>query len=536
LTTAAYQQTILGPQFNTTLVDPNPTIPGQGQVYPHVYAKNEVPPVEIENQPYIKLPVALTLNADVDTKSDAYVTSIGTGTISAPANANGTITYTFEDFDSSSASVGTGETYYNVPVGPLGGSEFKYPQGPGMYTIVGSSGAVQYDINGDGTNIVDMRNVPIYVFSGSIVTGVAGEEIFTITTPGELQMIDSLTNYSQTMSGSETIDYKLLADLSFKLATVPFDPIGSDMVAYNGHFDGNNMQIQDIIIDTTTTTQANTGLFAKTGSAAVISGVGITQTTATKSTITGTTNTGALVGTNAGTVTNSYSKADVVGTNATGNLVGNNVLGGTISYTYAYGKTSGVSQVGGLVGANAGTISTSYTTGEVNATANNLGGIAGFNDATGVIDTSFAIGEVKSTTGSNAAGLVGNNSGAITNSYTLSNITAVSGVGNIVGANAGTYTNTYGYAGQRLVGTASSVDQSLAIKQLAAFQSVVNQDATLNNAGTNFATSRVDSNLYPRVYQSGTTTVEVEDQEDFFMPAVAYLTENNNLVNTDSGL
>jgi filamentous hemagglutinin family protein len=153
---------------------------------------------------------------------------------------------------------------------------------------------------------------------------------------------------------------------------------------------------------------------------------------------------GGLVGYNAGTITNSYSTGAVSGSLDVGGLAGYNYYG-TITNSYSTGTVSGSGvDVGGLVGVNDGTITNSYSTGAVSGSNYYVGGLAGYNN-TGTITNSYSTGAVS---GGNryVGGLVGwNNTGTITNSYSTG---AVSGsnyyVGGLVGVNsAGTISNSY---------------------------------------------------------------------------------------------
>jgi hypothetical protein len=101
-------------------------------------------------------------------------------------------------------------------------------------------------------------------------------------------------------------------------------------------------------------------------------------------------------------------------------------------------------QVGGLVGNNLGAISNSYVTGSVSATAPQVGGLAGGNS--GQISNSYSTATVSNTTGSQSGGLVGYNStGAISNSYATGNVSSTGGaVGGLVGQNgSGAISNSY---------------------------------------------------------------------------------------------
>ena len=95
--------------------------------------------------------------------------------------------------------------------------------------------------------------------------------------------------------------------------------------------------------------------------------------------------------------------------------------------------------IGGLVGYNSGTITNSYSTGAVTGSGD-VGGLVGRNY--GTITNSYATGEVDSS-GFYIGGLVGYNTGAITNSYATGEVWSFDYIGGLVGYNVGTITNSY---------------------------------------------------------------------------------------------
>ncbi len=132
---------------------------------------------------------------------------------------------------------------------------------------------------------------------------------------------------------------------------------------------------------------------------------------------------GGLVGYNQGSISNSYATGIVAGTNnLVGGLVGYNNNGGTISNSYATGTVSGEGGVGGLVGYNStsGTISNSYATGSVSRGSYDVGGLVGANYGTisNGYTTSQATGVVPGTNDL-VGGLVGynNSGGTISNGF-----------------------------------------------------------------------------------------------------------------------
>jgi hypothetical protein len=106
-----------------------------------------------------------------------------------------------------------------------------------------------------------------------------------------------------------------------------------------------------------------------------------------------------------------------------GSLVGVN-YGGTVSNCYSTGNVTAGAGIGGLVGHNSGTISNSYSTGSVSGrSSNNIGGLVGDNDVggnSGTISNSYS---TCSVTGNldigfgYIGGLVGENDGTVSSSF-----------------------------------------------------------------------------------------------------------------------
>ncbi|KAB7780094.1 MBG domain-containing protein [Xanthomonas sp. LMG 12460] len=152
-------------------------------------------------------------------------------------------------------------------------------------------------------------------------------------------------------------------------------------------------------------------------------GATIRNTHSTGSVTGSSSNTGGLVGYNdGGSLTNTYSTSTVSGTSSVGGLVGTNQNAGSIKNSYATGSVTGSSSmVGGLVGMNyQSTIANTYATGSVTATAS-VGGLVGVNNAGGAsvssssVSNSYATGAVISTNNNNVGGLIGANSGSVSN-------------------------------------------------------------------------------------------------------------------------
>jgi hypothetical protein len=125
-----------------------------------------------------------------------------------------------------------------------------------------------------------------------------------------------------------------------------------------------------------------------------------------------------------------------------GSLVGHLNNGTITDCNSEGGNVSGNDYVGGLVGDNTGTVSNSYATVSVSGNYS-VGGLVGDNYS-GTISSSYATGSV-SGMGNGVGGLVGGNSGTVSNSYATVSVLGNSYVGGLIGYNSssGTVSNSY---------------------------------------------------------------------------------------------
>ncbi|MDR3001123.1 MAG: hypothetical protein LBU89_07650, partial [Fibromonadaceae bacterium] len=123
---------------------------------------------------------------------------------------------------------------------------------------------------------------------------------------------------------------------------IPIGGIGQTGPAYsfNGTFDGNGFVVSGVYIKNGS---VYAGLFGHAGYGVIIKNLGVIA-----SYIDAYSNTGGLVGSNRGSVSNSYFIGTVMGTDNIGGLVGSNL--GVINNGYSVGKVTGTSNVGCLVG------------------------------------------------------------------------------------------------------------------------------------------------------------------------------------------
>ena len=246
-----------------------------------------------------------------------------------------------------------------------------------------------------------------------------------------------------------------------------WEPIGASD-DFTGSFDGGGHTISGLVINRPA--QDDIGLFAYAETTAKIRNLGLVGVK-----VTGSDCVGGLVGGNRGQVTNSYVTGDVTGKDRVGGLVGQNF--GSIADSYATGTvtdtwsgsigglagensangtitnchaevtvTSSNSVVGGLVGNNFGAITKSHAVGNVEGLYG-VGGLVGINYDKGNIDKSYATGTVTGTeTGTSytlVGGLVGSNTGPISDSFARGAVSGQEDIGGLVGYNSSSITNSY---------------------------------------------------------------------------------------------
>jgi hypothetical protein len=166
-----------------------------------------------------------------------------------------------------------------------------------------------------------------------------------------------------------------------------WEPIGTRIRPFTGSFDGQGYEIEDLFINRD---DSYVGLFGYVDKGGVVKDIGVVNAT-----VTGEGNVGGLVGWNLGTVSSSNYTGDVTGKDKVGGLAGWN--GGTVSDSYSTGNVKGDKYVGGLVGYNhqesTVSVSDSYSTGNVTGDKY-VGGLLGFSYKSIVRNSHYNYGEV----------------------------------------------------------------------------------------------------------------------------------------------
>ena len=293
--------------------------------------------------------------------------------------------------------------------------------------------------------------------------------------------------------------YALGSDVSLS-GIANFVPIGSVSSLFTGRFNGLGHRVTDLNINQSLSSSF-VGLFAHVSSSAQIENVNLVN-----GSVSGGSYTGSLAGRSMGTIRNVLTGVNVTGQDSVGGLVGANDAenGGvttgknaSISNSHASGNVTGASNyVGGLVGRNAagsgapvpGTatggnaiVQDSSATGAVIGSAYGVGGLIGlsqngsrpssstFNFMTytmtttdgaygggSMVNRSFATGAVGSIY-QRAGGLVGENYGTISQSYSTSNLTANHAAGGLVGVHWSTGSISDSYARGSVSGNSAEI-------------------------------------------------------------------------------
>lgn len=214
-----------------------------------------------------------------------------------------------------------------------------------------------------------------------------------------------------------------------------WQPIGTSEERFAGSFDGQGYEVRDLFINRPT--ESFVGLFGAVDEAGAVRNVGVDAV------VSGEWSVGGLVGANWGTVSHCYSIGSVSGDDYVGGLVGGNA--GSVSDSYSAASVSGHWDVGGLLGANdsGGIVSDSYATGSVSGKWS-VGGLVGGNWG-GSVSRCYSGGSISGD--DYVGGLVGDNQGAVKDAYATGSVTGEWHVGGLVGYNEGSVSSTYSTGG-----------------------------------------------------------------------------------------
>ncbi|MBX2975239.1 MAG: hypothetical protein KF721_03830, partial [Ignavibacteriaceae bacterium] len=218
-------------------------------------------------------------------------------------------------------------------------------------------------------------------------------------------------------------------------------PIGNGTTQFTGSYNGQGFTISGLYISNRI--DAYIGLFGYVETNGVVINCSVygTINCPTGSYV------GGLIGRNSGSsVSSNSSFCNIIGHSYVGGLIGFNTS--TVSYSYATGNVTGNDRTGGLIGLNNnGDVNFCYATGKVSIGTGSgyyWGGLIGLHlGATGVISNCFATGEVNPGNYSYVGGLIGGNTGTasttVYNCYSTGYVYGYSYKGGLIGYS--TYTD-----------------------------------------------------------------------------------------------
>ena len=285
----------------------------------------------------------------------------------------------------------------------------------------------------------------------------------TSADPYLIEDVDDFLHYAD--PNNHTDDYwgqgictKLNANIDlngfiFNRAPISPDPISNNNLVFNGtpysgQFNGNDMTISSLTIDSTGTANDYLALFGKISQTGIVANLHVTHNITS---YIHSFNCGGLCGYNDGIIVNCSTsgyiydnKLENFSRGGIGGLCGKNYGEITSSFSNAtiqsnlryYGGQ------GGLCGINYGSIINNYATGYVIGGDNsaNVGGLCGINY--GSIINNYATGSVIGGDNStNVGGLCGNNNGSIANCYAIGSVSGDTNIGGLCGWHAGSTAN-----------------------------------------------------------------------------------------------
>jgi len=209
-----------------------------------------------------------------------------------------------------------------------------------------------------------------------------------------------------------------------------FSPIGNDLIAFSGSYDGQNNTISGLFINRPT--RDSIGLFGYANINSTIKNLGLTNLA-----VIGNDDVGGLIGfLEEGVISNCYSSGNVSGYRNIGVFIGQN-MNGNVNDCYSEGSVDGNQYVGGLIGINYGGIVTDCHS-SANVSSNGMGAAGGLIGSSeplisGNVSGCYSTGDVEGTDW--AGGLIGfvGMQVTISDCYSTSSVLANNYVGGLMG-------------------------------------------------------------------------------------------------------
>jgi hypothetical protein len=324
----------------------------------------------------------------------------------------------------------------------------------GCFWDVDASGQVR-STGGKGLNSSEVREVSIYLAAGWDLVGEAANglsETWKMPEQGGYPVLSIFDGYvPPTLAGQGSPQDPYLVSTPLELGSVCYDPLACYRLAVSidlsdtrwsvpvipvffGRFDGNDLMIRHVAV----VGESGLGLFGDLAPTAMVMNLAVEDVNIVGSGKTA----GGLAGENRGSMHNCRVTGSVNGGIEVGGLVGLNASYSQLAGCHSDCVVTGDTGVGGLAGANWGTVTASSSTGVIKGNAH-AGGLIGENQgrvvecrSSGSVTPRIAGG------GHTMGGLVGWNYGSVADCCSTGSVSGSGAVGGLLGTNAsGTVTN-----------------------------------------------------------------------------------------------
>jgi len=258
--------------------------------------------------------------------------------------------------------------------------------------------------------------------------------------PNDPYRIATPENLSDVGKYQEDWDKHFILTADINLEGVALLPVGKYGQPFTGVFDGSGHIIHNADVNMPSSNYV--GLFGYVGSSGRIRDLSLEDVA-----ITGEDCVGGLAGANGGSITACYTSGSVTGTEDSdnvGGLVGWNP--GSVNDCHSTCSVNGIDEsdnLGGLVGFNSGSVTDCYATGSIDGSGfdcDRVGGLVGVNE--GSLAGCYSTGSVRGS--SRVGGLVGwSQAGSITACYATGSVEGQMCVGGLVGVNLASIADCY---------------------------------------------------------------------------------------------
>ncbi|MFR9651810.1 MAG: fimbrillin family protein [Rikenellaceae bacterium] len=310
--------------------------------------------------------------------------------------------------------------------------------------------------------------------------------------PWAIYTEQDLNNIGATDHPFELDDYYIVMnDIELKSE---WTPIGDSTDKFTGSFDGDYYTISELTVSSTSSQYQ--GLFGYTDGA-IIKNISVTGSIKSSGNYVG-----GIVGRDyssddATTITNCSSSVEIEGGSYVGGIIGS-THNTKIDRCYNTGKvTATYDKVGGIAGYNSTSIINCYNSAEVSGSGNDVGGVVGYNISGASLQNSYNIGNVTNKGSGYLGGLIGANYGTVYNCYNAGGLVVITDAvaGGLIGYNdSSAYIATCYYCNTAAlsIGENESTSSTATLVSMSSNNMMTESFRTLLSSNKNTITGAVD--------------------------------------------